>query len=95
MKSKHIQTIIIMISCMFINGCVGYPQQPYQHYSAPNYGPSYGGYNYTGNYGGYAAAPRPYTQPAREYRDYGNYRSHENNRGNHEESREGRRVEGR
>jgi hypothetical protein len=91
MKIEHICSIIIMISTMFISGCVGYAQQPYPHYSAPifahpNAAPYGGGYNYAGGYGGYAVAPHPYTQPGREFRDYGTYRSHDNNERNHHEA---------
>jgi hypothetical protein len=93
MKIEHIRSIIIVISVMFISGCVGYAQQPYPHYSAPifarpNIAPFNGGYNYGGNFGGYAAA-RPYMQPGREFRDYGDYRRHENEGGRREEGREG------
>jgi hypothetical protein len=88
MKSAHMQSIIIMISFMFISGCVGYAQQPYQHYSAPvfarqSFAP-YGSYNYGGNYGGFSAAPRPYVQPGREFRDYGGYRNHDFDGGHRE-----------
>lgn len=98
MKSQHIYTIIIMISFMFISGCVGYAQQPYQRYSAPSYGhyttaPYGGGYNYGGNYGAINAAPRSYAQPGRENRNYGEYRNHDQDGGHREGGGEGRRHE--
>ncbi len=93
MKIEHIRSIIVMISVMFVSGCVGYAQQPYPNYSAPilaqpNLVPyGVGGYNYAGGgYGGHAVAPHPYMQPGREYRDYGAYRSHNNNESGHREA---------
>ena len=98
MKIQHIGSKIILISVMFISGCVGYAPQPYPHYSAPvyahpNIAPYGGGYHYGENYGGYVVAPRPYMQPGREYRDYGDYRRHEHEGGRREEGREGHHEE--
>jgi hypothetical protein len=90
MKTDHICSIIAMISVMFISGCVGYPQQTYPHYSAPIYAqPS------MAIYGGYASAPHPVMQSGRDYRDYGNYRSHDSEHagGRREEGHEGRHEE--
>lgn len=80
MNKYNLRSLTVVISLVFMNGCVGYVS-PYPQYSAPIAAPyavpppavvPYGGYSY----GVYPVLPLPVFHFGWGYRGHGHYRHH-------------------